>query len=294
MTFKKKIISQVVAVAICGTFAASAQAGFTVISKGGTSAAIDDAGYFSSGEPGGLGLSSGGIEYINHGTWASNYWFQYTDSASVVNNLIADQVTGSNPFSASVSAVSPSAAVNLDGGASGILYSQLTRVTVDGRVAVQVTLTNDTGSDITDAAWTVGFDPDQGIPGGFGFGTTNTVIGSGEDAAIKAVSMDGYSITLQNTTDADAVSVSTYIDSVFGVCCSPIDPSFAILNGQAVGFSASGDYSINLAFDFGTIENGDSVSFGYEYIMAVPEPETYAMLLAGLGLIGFSLRRRNA
>ncbi|CDG85453.1 PEP-CTERM sorting domain-containing protein [Janthinobacterium agaricidamnosum] len=29
-------------------------------------------------------------------------------------------------------------------------------------------------------------------------------------------------------------------------------------------------------------------------LAAVPEPETYAMLLAGLGLIGFSLRRRQA
>ena len=32
----------------------------------------------------------------------------------------------------------------------------------------------------------------------------------------------------------------------------------------------------------------------YEYIMAVPEPETYAMLIAGLGLIGFSARRHRA
>ena len=30
------------------------------------------------------------------------------------------------------------------------------------------------------------------------------------------------------------------------------------------------------------------------YIAPVPEPETYAMLLAGLGLVGFMARRRNA
>lgn len=294
MKFSKKYLSQVIAVALCGTFAASAQAAFTVISNGSTSAAIDDAGYFSSAEPSGLGLSYGGREFINHGTWASNYWFQYTDSASLVNNLVADQVTGSNPFAASVFSVTGSTAVNLDGVVGGFSYSQLVRVVSDGRVAVQVSLTNNTGSDVTDAGWTVGFDPDQGIPGGVGFGTTNTVIGSGEDAAIKAVSLDGWSITLQNTTDASAASVSTYIDSVLGGCCSPIDPGFAALNAQAVAFSAFGDYSINLAYDLGTIVAGDTVSFGYEYIMAVPEPETYAMLLAGLGLIGFSLRRRNA
>ena len=29
-------------------------------------------------------------------------------------------------------------------------------------------------------------------------------------------------------------------------------------------------------------------------VVLVPEPETYAMLLAGLGLIGFMARRKNA
>ncbi|MDP1934865.1 MAG: FxDxF family PEP-CTERM protein, partial [Nitrosomonas sp.] len=28
-------------------------------------------------------------------------------------------------------------------------------------------------------------------------------------------------------------------------------------------------------------------------ISAVPEPETYAMLLAGLGLVGFTVRRKK-
>ena len=32
----------------------------------------------------------------------------------------------------------------------------------------------------------------------------------------------------------------------------------------------------------------------YNYVSAVPEPETYAMLLAGLGLIGVAARRRKS
>lgn len=38
---------------------------------------------------------------------------------------------------------------------------------------------------------------------------------------------------------------------------------------------------------------GDSVKFT-QYTAPVPEPETYAMLLAGLGLVGFVARRRAA
>lgn len=45
----------------------------------------------------------------------------------------------------------------------------------------------------------------------------------------------------------------------------------------------------------GLLPNGQgSGSYaGNLHITAVPEPETYAMLLAGLGLIGFSIRRRK-
>ena len=38
---------------------------------------------------------------------------------------------------------------------------------------------------------------------------------------------------------------------------------------------------------------GDNASISDFYVSPVPEPETYAMLLAGLGLIGFSLRRQK-
>ena len=38
---------------------------------------------------------------------------------------------------------------------------------------------------------------------------------------------------------------------------------------------------------------GELVQGGQLYVAAVPEPESYAMLLAGLGLIGFAARRRK-
>ncbi|WP_227815600.1 PEP-CTERM sorting domain-containing protein [Nitrogeniibacter aestuarii] len=41
-----------------------------------------------------------------------------------------------------------------------------------------------------------------------------------------------------------------------------------------------------------TVQAGDALSFDVSAVAAVPEPETYAMFLAGLGLIGGVARRR--
>jgi hypothetical protein len=36
------------------------------------------------------------------------------------------------------------------------------------------------------------------------------------------------------------------------------------------------------------------ISVGINAIPVIPEPQTYALLLAGLGLLGFAMRRRSA
>ena len=80
-----------------------------------------------------------------------------------------------------------------------------------------------------------------------------------------------------------------------GDCCSAVDGATAIAGGQAFGFASNSDSSISLGYSLGDLADGSSVSFGYTYTFAnpVPEPETYAMLLAGLGLVGFMVRRRK-
>ncbi|MDP3664779.1 MAG: FxDxF family PEP-CTERM protein [Nitrosomonas sp.] len=50
---------------------------------------------------------------------------------------------------------------------------------------------------------------------------------------------------------------------------------------------------ISYAIFGGIGENGSSVYADNFTITAIPEPETYAMLLAGLGLLGFTARRRK-
>lgn len=75
-----------------------------------------------------------------------------------------------------------------------------------------------------------------------------------------------------------------------------------ILNGTGTGFFGSGEVHgvIRLPGSFNSItfthvsENWHGFTVGVAGIAPVPEPETYAMLLAGLGLLGFAARRKKA
>ena len=58
------------------------------------------------------------------------------------------------------------------------------------------------------------------------------------------------------------------------------------------GGAVPGNYSLNIAgFKINTLASASYA--GNITISPVPEPETYAMLVVGLGLLGFSARRRN-
>jgi hypothetical protein len=68
-----------------------------------------------------------------------------------------------------------------------------------------------------------------------------------------------------------------------------VDSGLWFLSGSNL---SGGDYYFKVA---GTITTVDAVSYsGNLTVSAVPEAETYAMLLAGLGLVGFVARRRKA
>ena len=99
----------------------------------------------------------------------------------------------------------------------------------------------------------------------------------------------------------------------------------AIINGVEVGIynpanenccnSPSNGFNQSGTYDFGTLQVGDNYGFimrgsnsdsddhlygtlnitdANASVSAVPEPETYAMLLTGLGLMGFMVRRRKS
>lgn len=62
-------------------------------------------------------------------------------------------------------------------------------------------------------------------------------------------------------------------------------------NGQINGDVVVGNWASNIQVNASHSFNATNVA---GYVSAVPEPETYAMLLAGLGLVGFMARRRKS
>ncbi|MCA1971433.1 MAG: PEP-CTERM sorting domain-containing protein [Caenispirillum sp.] len=265
------------------------QASTVTISNGSITARINDAGTFaeyysdSAGSPSGSpGLSYLGVEYVNYGTPLS--WYTLRSSAG-----INDASLGANPFGATTYAVGTQATTTL--GFGGLTFMQTAVLTAANVLSVTVNIANYTGRAMSNVLWGVGFDPDQGIALGGGFATDNTILGQGSNAAVRA-SYNGHSVTLRNTTGAAANAITAYIDPLN--CCAVVDPAAAISAAQAVGTNILGDSSISLAYDLGTLGHGQSVTVGYEYVFAVPEPGTYGMLLAGLALIGVMVRRRTA
>jgi hypothetical protein len=90
-----------------------------------------------------------------------------------------------------------------------------------------------------------------------------------------------------------ATGVSNTYTTDFAVDTSgPLNVVFNWLNINSVSFSSSGGLPHPGLIGNGTQFVMDNLAIN-EVVSPVPEPETYAMLLVGLGLIGFMARRRE-
>jgi hypothetical protein len=67
---------------------------------------------------------------------------------------------------------------------------------------------------------------------------------------------------------------------------------FAIMKGQTNNYGTF-DYILGFNDSYTGDADYDDFVVGVKFVSAVPEPQTYAMLLVGLGLIGFTARRRK-
>ena len=60
-----------------------------------------------------------------------------------------------------------------------------------------------------------------------------------------------------------------------------------------IGTLGAGQYHLDISGVFGPNASGGQYSVALNAVPAVPEPETYALMLAGLGAVGFMARRRR-
>ena len=218
-------------------------------------------------------------------------------------SAVAGKGSSYNTFSATTVDASAGGPMAVSTGSfQNISFKQIISFDVDSKIVhTSVIFTNKSGGALTNVVYGVGFDPDQDVSFGGGYATYNSfgVSDSGANASVSAFGVkSGYTIALNNTTGWDSVKAS--ISS--GWQTNPYT-----LSSTAFGAASTSDSTIALGFDLGNFAVGQQKTVGYDYVISslapltpsgpgtlLPEPGTYTMLLAGLGLMGFMVRRRKS
>lgn len=94
-----------------------------------------------------------------------------------------------------------------------------------------------------------------------------------------------YSLTLTGGHNNVIFKLSDFLDTTSG--------SAGIYSYTSSSSLAAGDYTLTFAGRWNAAEIWNATNSPSVSITAVPEPENYAMFLAGLGLIGAMVRRKS-
>ncbi|OYZ68063.1 MAG: hypothetical protein B7X98_02240 [Methylophilaceae bacterium 17-43-7] len=105
--------------------------------------------------------------------------------------------------------------------------------------------------------------------------------------------------TNEASTGADYAFVS--INGALTTLATPLDATnsslpYAYTTGFQT-FNQTFNTASSVTLAFGVVDVNDynvTSALWFDNVAVVPEPETYAMLLAGLGLLGFASRRKQA
>ena len=246
----------------------------------------DSGGLIDNGFHVGIDQSAGGngsfpgYDFLKPGDPFEFYSVGYNAGSGNVAKVAGYEFESGNPFSATTTDTSSGSTLSaLTTGSFGPLsISQTLSFGINSStITFSVTLTNTSGSALTNVVYARGLDPDQDVYAGGSYDTTNAVVNGNLVTAFGATT--GWAIGIfSNSSITHTPSVRTDWST---------DP-YALLNSINNG---NGDNAINIAWDIGSLAAGQSITIPFEYrINAIPEPSTYAAL-AGAAAFALAWRR---
>lgn len=291
--FKMKLLAGVAAVALSG----AVNAGIVGSSTGNTelvlTAYVGDVGYtYDLADAGFNSIFGSNVKIdslIGNGNQTSYSTSTAPNGAQLTNtkSYLANDFSTGIVFDAELTGFA--SFLTLAGGADGVLWNVWTGESSGVRRVIQTVSSTPTArvgtSAINTAVQNFGFYTDANSQGG----THNNL----------NVEVDGYRITTVEDLTAFAGNVAPRLNGAynsFGTIGDTLD-MYVVRGASPTSNTALGGFAQLLGATDQAVTARVYVGDQGEYrlqISAVPEPETYAMLLAGLGLIGFAARRRRA